>query len=107
MYIWGMIMIPALHRAGVIRPHHCEDSHLFESVSEWKGCTTGDNSVEYEEDEECLICNFAGSLIDSSDNLKVDLVVYQKESLKDIKGGENFKKERLRSARSEIGNFSF
>jgi modulator of FtsH protease HflC len=28
-------------------------------------------------------------------------------SLKDIKGGENFLKERLRSARSEIGNFSF
>jgi hypothetical protein len=72
LYLWGMILIPALHHAGIIFPHsHCSHGNKVVAYED----TFGKNrSSSFLDDDECQICNFASTLLETPQKFGVSLI---------------------------------
>jgi hypothetical protein len=79
IYLWGMILIPALHHAGIILPHHCEQENLFKSHYDClKNSAEDDSSMLFQGDDDCIICAFACTLIETPETSDLNLTISAK-----------------------------
>jgi hypothetical protein len=78
IYLWGMIIIPALHHAGISLPHHCEQNNVFKSNADCFENSAENDPLMLFQEEDCIICSFACTLIEAPETSDFDLTISTK-----------------------------
>ncbi len=83
IYILGIVLIPTLHQAGIVMPHSVEPTHSLCSHTESiEDDSSNDGAGSFYDDEVCLLCALASTLIHSPETSSFQLVLFEKTDIK-------------------------